>query len=227
MRICILTLFPEVVEPYLGASILGRAREAGIAEYETVNFRDFADNRHRKVDDRPYGGGPGMVLACDPIFRAVESVEARWGCPANRVLLSPQGERLTQALVRELAGLANLLLIAGHYEGFDERIRDGLRPREISVGDYVLTGGELPALILADAVTRLLPGALGHEDGAALESFSGARLDYPHYTRPREYRGMSVPDVLISGHHAEIEAWRAAEALEKTRARRPDLLDRV
>lgn len=224
MRIDILTLFPEVFEPLLGSSIIGRARSAGIVQIRTTNFRDFATNTHRSVDDRPFGGGPGMVLMCGPLFEAVEKVEREDPTPATRILLSPQGERFNQTMARELAGRERLLLICGHYEGFDERIRLGLRPREISIGDYVLTGGEPAAMVVMDAVIRLLPGALGDDESNVDESFSHGRLEYPQYTRPREFRGMAVPEVLVSGNHAEIERWREEQALLRTRERRPDLL---
>lgn len=238
MQIDVLTLFPEACEPFFSSSILGRAQSAGLVTIRCRNIRDFATDPHRKVDDRPFGGGPGMVMMCQPIFDAVEAI----GGDANDrtlVLLTPQGERLTQGLVAELAASDRLLLIAGHYEGFDERIRLGLSPREVSVGDFVLSGGEAAAMIVVDAVVRLIPGALGDESSAADESFSlnetaarldepsaasGALLEYPQFTRPREFRGMEVPEVLVSGDHPEIRRWRARQALRRTRDRRPDLL---
>ncbi|HSW44861.1 MAG TPA: tRNA (guanosine(37)-N1)-methyltransferase TrmD [Phycisphaerae bacterium] len=225
MRIDVLTLFPEVIEPFCGSSIIGRAQRAGLVAIRTTNIRDFATDRHKSVDDRPFGGGPGMVMMCPPLFDAVEKVESEDATPATRVLLCPQGERFTQAMARELAGVPRLLIICGHYEGFDERIRLGLRPREISIGDYVLSGGEAAATVLIDAVVRLLPGALGDEESTTEESFSAGLLEYPHYTRPREFRGMPVPEVLLSGDHAKIEAWRKAEAMKRTRDRRPDLFE--
>ena len=232
MRIDVLTLFPEACEPFFAASILGRAQKCGIVTVACHNIRDFSDDPHRKVDDRPFGGGPGMVMMCQPVFDAVGAVEKLDPRPATRILLCPQGRRLDQRLVEELARADRLLLIAGHYEGFDERIRLGLQPVEVSVGDYVLSGGESAAMVLVDSIVRLLPGALGHEESARQESFakpSGGNdqatcLEYPQYTRPREFRGMSVPDVLVGGDHARIDRWRAAEALERTRQRRPDLL---
>lgn len=242
MRIDVLTLFPEVCKPFFDGSILGRARRAGGVTIACHNFRDFTTDTHRKVDDRPFGGGPGMVLMCQPVFDAVEAVEKLDPLPATRVLLTPQGERLSQNMVRRLVELPRLLLIAGHYEGFDERIRIGLSPLEISIGDYVLSGGEAAAMVLTDAVVRLLPGALGDETSAHEESFSSwpldpanqnesddmassaALLEYPQYTRPRDYKGMSVPEVLMSGDHAKIKAWRREEALRRTRMRRPDLI---
>jgi len=188
-----------------------------------TNIRDFATDRHRSVDDRPFGGGPGMVMMCPPLFDAVEKIERDDPTPAERLLLSPQGEPLTQDMARELSGLPRLLVICGHYEGFDERIRLGLRPREISIGDYVLSGGEAGALVLVDAVVRLLPGALGDEESVEHESFSEGLLEYPHYTRPREFRDMAVPEVLLSGDHARIEQWRQEQARQRTQERRPDL----
>lgn len=231
LRIDILTLFPEMFEPVLSASITGRARTAGLVDWRITDIRRFADNKHQKVDDRPFGGGPGMVMMCQPLWSAVSSVESEDPRPATRVLLTPQGERLTQSVVEDLARSPRLLLIAGHYEGVDERVIERLRPREVSVGDYVLSGGEIPAMLLTDAVVRLVPGVLGHEDSAAEDSFSrrgpkGERLlDCPHYTRPRVWEGMEVPEVLMSGDHGKVDAWRLERMIERTRARRPDLLD--
>lgn len=224
MRIDVLTLFPEVFEPFLRASIVGRAVERGIVTVRCINFREFAADRHKSVDDRPFGGGPGMVLMCQPVFDAVERLEADQPALPVRVLLTPQGERLRQSVVAELAGEPWVVLICGHYEGFDERIREGLAAREISIGDYVLSGGEPAAMVVIDAMVRLLPGALGDEASPADESFSAGLLEYPQYTRPREYRGMSVPPVLLSGDHAKIAEWRQQQAKERTRQRRPDLL---
>jgi tRNA (guanine37-N1)-methyltransferase len=224
VRIDVLTLFPEAIEPFCGSSIIGRAQRAGIVTVRTTNIRDFATDRHKSVDDRPFGGGPGMVMMCPPLFDAVAKVESEDPAPATRILLCPQGEPFTQATARELASMPRLLLICGHYEGFDERIRAGLKPREISIGDYILSGGEAAAMVVIDAVVRLLPGALGDEQSATEESFSSGLLEYPHYTRPREFRGMAVPEVLLSGDHAKIEQWRRDESLRRTRERRPDLL---
>lgn len=232
MRIDVLTIFPEVFEPVLSASIPGRAREAGLVEWHVTDIRRYADNKHKKVDDRPFGGGPGMVMMCQPLWDAAADVERQDDRPATRVLLTPQGAPLTQRVVEELAREERLLLIAGHYEGIDERVVERLRPREISVGDYVLSGGEIPAMLLIDAVVRLIPGALGHEGSAGEDSFSafggeGRRLlDCPHYTRPQEWEGMRVPDVLISGDHARVDEWRHEQRLTRTRERRPDLLDK-
>jgi len=230
MRIDILTLFPEVFEPVLGASITGRARTAGLVEWHPTDIRDFADNKHKKVDDRPFGGGPGMVMMCQPLWDCVQHVEARDPRTATRILMTPQGEPLTQRIVEELAALPRILIIAGHYEGIDERVIERLAPREISVGDFVLSGGEIPAMALIDAVVRLLPGALGHEGSAASDSFSpagphGVRLlDCPHYTRPRVWEGMEAPDILLSGDHPKVDAWRLRQQIDRTRQRRPDLL---
>jgi tRNA (guanine37-N1)-methyltransferase len=230
LRIDILTLFPDLFEPVLGESITGRARAAGLVEWHATNIRDFADNKHKKVDDRPFGGGPGMVMMCQPVWDAVVAVEAQDPRVATRILLTPQGRPLTQPLVEDLAKRERLLLIAGHYEGLDERVVEELAPIEISVGDFVLSGGEIPALALIDAVVRLLPGALGHEDSAAEDSFmpagdEGLRLlDCPHYTRPREWNGKPVPEVLMSGDHGKVDRWRLDQKLARTRERRPDLL---
>lgn len=225
MRIDVLTLFPEALQPFFAASILGRAQAAGLVTVACTNIRDYARGVRRSVDDRPFGGGPGMVMMCGPLFGAVEAVEAEDAAPATRILLTPQGERFDQRMARELAGLPRLLLICGHYEGFDERIRIGLQPREVSIGDFVLSGGEAAAMAIVDAVVRLLPGALGDEQSAHEESFSGGLLEYPQYTRPREFRGLTVPEILLSGDHARIEQWRREEALRRTKDRRPDLLE--
>lgn len=225
MRIDVLTLFPEMLEPFFTVSIVGRARRSGVVEIVSTQLRDFATDKHKSVDDKPFGGGPGMVLMCGPMFDAVEHVEALDSRPATRVLLTPQGERLTQRVVRELAAMPRLLVICGHYEGFDERIIEGLRPREISIGDYVLSGGEPAVAVLVDAVVRLLPGALGGEGATESESFTESRLEYPQYTRPREFRGMTVPDVLLSGDHRKIDEWRRQQAEARTNTRRPDLME--
>lgn len=225
MRIFVLTLFPEALEPFFSTSIIGRAVAAGIVSIECVNYRDFTHDRHRSVDDRPFGGGPGMVLMCGPVFEAIESVEANTDLKPQRVMLTPQGQRLTQSMVEELARLDSLLILCGHYEGFDERIRVGADVRELSIGDYVTSGGEPAAMVLIDAVVRLLPGALGDAASAACDSFSNGLLEYPQYTRPREFRGMTVPEVLLSGDHGRIEKWRKQQAQHRTETRRPDLTD--
>ncbi len=231
MRFDILSLFPEMFPGVLDASILGRAFQGGFASYHLHNIRDFADNKHAKVDDRPFGGGPGMVMMCQPLHDCVLAVEKMDETPATRILLTPQGEVLKQERIEELATRPRLLIIAGHYEGVDERVIDELAPLEISVGDFVLSGGELPAMILIDAVVRLLPGALGHEDSAAEDSFSerdsaGRRLlDCPHYTRPQVWKDRAVPEVLLSGDHGAVEQWRMKQMIERTSQRRPDLLN--
>ena len=223
LRIDILTLFPEMFVPILGTSIPKRAAEKGLVEYHLTNFRDFASDSHQSVDDKPFGGGPGMVLMCQTLFDAVESVERQDSRPATRVLLTPQGRRFDQATAGELAKCERLLLIAGHYEGFDQRIIDGLGPMELSIGDYVLSGGELAAMVIVDSVVRLLPGVLGAADGAADETFADGLIEHPQYTRPRDFRGMTVPDVLLSGNHAAIAQWRLQQRMERTQLRRPDL----
>lgn len=223
LRIDILTLFPDMFAPVLNTSIPKRAAEKGLVSYHLTNIRDFATDAHKSVDDKPFGGGPGMVMMCQTLFDAVEAVEQQDPRPTTRVVLTPQGRLFNQALASELAGQQRLLLIAGHYEGLDERVLDGLKPMEISIGDYVLSGGELPAMVLIDAVVRLLPGALGAEHGAADESFAHGLLEYPQYTRPREFRGMKVPDVLLSGNHKVIDQWRFEQRKLRTQRRRPDL----
>lgn len=227
MRIDVLTLFPEVLEPFLASSIVGRAVNADLARIQCVNFRQFAKDHHRTVDDRPFGGGPGMVLMCEPVFDAIEHVEGRQDGVPLRILLTPQGEKLTQPIVEELAQAPWLVMLCGHYEGFDERIRSGLGTREISIGDYVLSGGEPAAMVLIDAIVRLLPGALGHEEATAEETFAENLLEYPQYTRPREFRGMSVPEILLSGDHGKIARWRREQRVQRTLQRRPDLMDRM
>ncbi|MEE8458455.1 MAG: tRNA (guanosine(37)-N1)-methyltransferase TrmD [Phycisphaerales bacterium] len=230
LRIDILTLFPEALTGALGCSILSRAAKAGAAGYHLHNVRDWTHDKHRTVDDRPFGGGPGMVMMCQPLHDAIVAVEAMDDRPASRILLSPQGVPLDQACVESLAKHPRLLLIAGHYEGIDERVIEAMQLREISVGDYVLSGGEIPALLLVDAVVRLLPGVLGHEDSAAEDSFAargpaGERLlEGPQYTRPRDWDGRFVPDVLVSGDHKAVREWRMRMMLDRTRRRRPDLL---
>jgi len=225
MRIDILSLFPEMFAGVCGESIVKRAREKGLLEIVLTDIRDYATDKHRSVDDRPYGGGPGMLMMCGPVFAAVEDVQARSGAVDEIILLTPQGERFDQKLARELASKNRIMLIAGHYEGFDERIRMGLATKEVSIGDYVLSGGELPAMVIADAVARLLPGVLGDDESCVEESFSDARLEYPQYTRPANFRGMTVPEVLLSGHHKKLEQWRKERALARTKERRPDLLE--
>ncbi|MGG1661456.1 tRNA (guanosine(37)-N1)-methyltransferase TrmD [Brevibacillus sp. NRS-1366] len=227
MRIDILTLFPEMVTPVLSSSILGKASEKEIADFHVHNFRDFSESKHGTVDDTPYGGGGGMVLKPEPLFRAVESMATDKDKKPRVILMCPQGVPYHQKLAEELAKEEHLVFICGHYEGYDERIREHLVTDEISIGDYVLTGGELAAMVVIDSVVRLQPGALGNQTSAVEDSFSTGLLEYPHYTRPAEYRGWKVPDVLLSGHHANIETWRLKESLRRTSERRPDLLDKL
>lgn len=227
MKIDVLTLFPPMFEGVFSASILGKARDKGIVELNTVNFRDFANNKHNRVDDYPYGGGGGMVLKAEPIFSAVESLwdPTQTAAPKPRIILMcPQGEPFSQRKAEELAQEQHLIFICGHYEGYDERIREHLVTDELSIGDYVLTGGELPAMAVIDSVVRLLPGVLGNETSAVTDSFSTGLLEYPHYTRPVQFRDWLVPDILISGHHANIEQWRREQAILRTWAKRPELL---
>ncbi len=227
MKCDILTLFPDIINAYLKESILKRAQERGLLKVRVYNIRDFAEGRHRQVDDYPFGGGPGMVLKPEPIFKAVESIK-KDGIPRRVILLTPQGEPFSQAKAVELSKEERgLVFICGRYEGIDERVRECLVDDEISIGDYVLTGGELAALAIIDASARLIPEALGDEKSKEEESFSWGLLDYPHYTRPREYEGMNVPEVLISGNHREIWLWRRKEALRKTINVRADLLKRI
>ena len=224
MRIDILTIFPGIIQGPVRESLLGRAIEDGLVDVRVHDIRDFTRDTHRQVDDESYGGGPGMVLKPEPVFAAAESLGAG---DRRTLLLSPAGRRLDQALVRELAAEPWLVLIAGRYEGVDERVVQGLPAEEVSIGDYVLSGGEIPALVVVEAVTRLLPGVIGREESHERDSFgTDGLLDHPHYTRPAEFRGMEVPEVLLSGNHAEIDRWRREAALEKTRRNRPDLLER-
>jgi tRNA (guanine37-N1)-methyltransferase len=209
-----------------GSSILKHAQESGAVTYQVVDFRDYADNKHRKVDDYPYGGGAGMVLRAQPFFDAVEDLQRQTQSKPRVILLCPQGERYTQQKAEEFAREDHLILLCGHYEGYDERVRNHLVTDEISIGDFVLTGGELGAMVIADSVTRLLPGVLGNDQSAITDSFSTGLLEHPHYTRPAEFRGMKVPDVLLSGHHKNIDDWRHRESLRRTWERRPDLLEK-
>ncbi|MGH2723311.1 MAG: tRNA (guanosine(37)-N1)-methyltransferase TrmD [Actinomycetota bacterium] len=221
MRVDILTIFPGIFESPLRESLLGRAIERGIVDVRVRDIRDHATDPHRQVDDEPFGGGPGMVMKPEPIWGAVEALGMG---PKRIVLLSPAGRRLDQALVRELAAEPWLVLVCGRYEGVDERVAEGLPAEEVSIGDYVLSGGEVPALVVLEAVTRLIPGVVGKEESLAAESFEDGLLDHPHYTRPREFRGMAVPEVLLSGDHGKIAGWRRRAAREKTKRNRPDLL---
>ena len=221
MKIDVLTLFPAMFAGPLDESIIKRARESGRLDLTTHNLRDYAHDRHRTVDDRPFGGGPGMLLKPEPLFEAVEGLAREH---TRVILLSPAGRKFSQAIARELAGFEHLLLVSGHYEGFDERVREQLADDELSIGDYVLTNGALPAMVIIDAVTRLLPGVLGDDESADEESFSQGLLEYPQFTRPAEFRGLKVPEVLLSGNHAAIAKWRAEQARLRTKERRPDLL---
>jgi len=222
MKIDVLTLFPGMFPGPLDESIIKRACESGRLRLGIHDLRDYAHDRHRKVDDRPFGGGPGMLMKPEPLFEAVEALR---GDTARVILTSPAGRPFRQEIARELAGEAHLLLVCGSYEGFDERVRESLADDELSIGDYVLTNGALPAMVLIDAVTRLLPGVLGDDESALDESFSERLLEYPQYTRPAEFRGMSVPEVLLSGDHAAIEQWRREQSRDRTAQRRPDLLE--
>ncbi|MBN1787737.1 MAG: tRNA (guanosine(37)-N1)-methyltransferase TrmD [Sedimentisphaerales bacterium] len=224
MRIDILTLFAEMFDSPLAFSIIKRAQNSGIVEIVLSNIRDFATDSYKKVDDKPYGGGPGQVMMPQPLLDCLENVKAQDKRKPRVLLLSPQGRKFDQKLAAELAAEERLILISGRYEGFDERIRLASGAEEVSIGDYVLSGGELPAMVIIDAVVRLLPGALGDEDSAANDSFSNGLLEYPQYTRPEDYKGMKVPDILLSGNHEKINEWRKQQALEKTKKNRPDLL---
>jgi tRNA (guanine37-N1)-methyltransferase len=227
MRIDIISLFPEMFAGPLGHSIIKRALDAGLLAIGVVNPRDFTFDKHRIVDDYPFGGGSGMVMKPDPLFLAVESLTGGDAGKRRVVLLCPGGGRFDQAKAKELAAYDHLILICGHYEGVDERVKEHLADEAISIGDYVLTGGELPAMVITDAVARLIPGVLGAADAAAQDSFASGLLEYPQYTRPREFRGWEVPEVLVSGDHAKIARWRRKESLRRTLERRPDLLDEI
>ncbi len=228
MRFDCITTLPEVVEAYASASVLGRACDKGIIEINAVNLRDYTEDKHKTTDDEPYGGGPGMVMKCEPVFRAVESLagmEAR--ARPKVVLMTPQGRTFNQDIARQYAREPWIIMICGRYEGVDERIRESLVDDEISIGDYVITGGEIAAMIVFDAVARLVPGVLGDETSAESESFISGLLEYGHYTRPYDFRGMKVPEVLTSGNHKEIEKWRRRESLRRTFLRRPDLIEKT
>ncbi|MDQ1003749.1 tRNA (guanine37-N1)-methyltransferase [Neobacillus niacini] len=228
MKIDVLTLFPEMFSGVLGHSILHKAAEKGAVQYNVVNFRDFADNKHQTVDDYPYGGGAGMVLKTQPLFDAVAALKEQVEGNRTRViLLCPQGKRYDQKIAEELAKEDHLIFVCGHYEGYDERIREHVVTDEISIGDYVLTGGELGAMVVIDSVVRLLPEVLGNQESHMKDSFSTGLLEHPHYTRPSDFRGMKVPEVLLQGNHKLIEEWRNKEALRRTFLRRPDLLEKI
>jgi tRNA (guanine37-N1)-methyltransferase len=221
MRFDVLTLFPEMFASYLGQGLLKLAIERGLVDVRLWNFRDWATDKRKSVDDRPFGGGPGMLIACPPVFECIEAVQADGPEPGQLVLLTPQGRRLDQQLVTELSQFPRLLLLCGRYEGFDERIIEGLQPLEVSAGDFIANGGEVPAMLVIDTVIRLIPGVLGDETSSKYESFAEAGLiEYPQYTRPRSFRGMDVPEVLLSGNHEEIARWREEQSLLRTRRRR-------
>lgn len=219
MKITVLTLFPEMIEPIINASILKRAKENDLVDFEIVNFRDFSTNKHQTVDDTPYGGGSGMVLSVEPIYHALNSLNK----PNHKILLSPQGKTFNQKKAKELLGYEHLVFVCGHYEGFDERVREFI-DEEVSLGDFVMTGGEIAAMAMIDAIARLIPGVLGSKESYEKDSFYDDYLDYPQYTKPREFKGLKVPDVLLSGNHQKIEEWRKKQQEERTRERRPDLL---
>lgn len=227
MQIDILTLFPDMFPGVLNSSILNRAREKEKFNYNLINFREYAANKHEKVDDYPYGGGAGMVLTAQPIFDTVEAITKNKQTKPRIILMCPQGEPYNQKKAEELAQEDHLIFICGHYEGYDERIREHLVTDEISIGDYVLTGGELGAMVVIDSIVRLLPDVLGNEQSAPEDSFSTGLLEHPHYTRPADFRGMTVPDVLLSGNHANIETWRRQQSLQRTYERRPELLEKT
>jgi len=225
MRIDVLTLFPAMFQGFVSESIIGKAIDKSAVSVNLINFRDYAHNKHSTVDDYPYGGGGGMVLKPEPVFTAIEALVSEASRSKPRIILMcPQGTPYTQEIAEHLAEEEHLVFICGHYEGYDERIREHLVTDELSIGDYVLTGGELPAMVVIDSVVRLLPGVLGNETSAVTDSFSTGLLEHPHYTRPAEFRGWKVPDVLLSGHHGHIDAWRHRESLRRTWLRRPELL---
>jgi len=226
MRIDVLTLFPEMFENVLNCSILRIAREKALVQYNLFNIRDYAENR-RCVDDRPYGGGAGMVMKPEPVFNTVETIEQQAGPCRKKILLTPQGVKFNQQIARELSRESYLMLICGHYEGVDERIRLGLDVFELSIGDYVMSGGEIPAMVVIDAVVRLIPGVLGDSESVVNESFADTLLEYPQYTRPAEYRGMKVPEILISGNHQKIKEWQRENAVKRTIEKRPDILKKI
>lgn len=223
MKIDILTLFPEMFTGVLGSSILKKAQDKEAVSFDLINFRDYSTNKHKTVDDYPYGGGNGMVLKPEPIFNAIESIKNFE--KARTIMLTPQGKPYDQKMAEELAKENHLIFICGHYEGFDERVREHLVTDEISIGDYILTGGEIASMAIIDSIVRLLPGVLGNDESADTDSFSTGLLEYPQYTRPQDYRGLKVPETLLSGHHENIEKWRKSESLKRTIERRPDLIN--
>ncbi|MGR3177108.1 MAG: tRNA (guanosine(37)-N1)-methyltransferase TrmD [Candidatus Anammoxibacter sp.] len=227
MLIDILTLFPEMFEKVLNTSILRIAQEKSLVKFNVHNIRDYSKDKHKCVDDKPYGGGPGMVLKPEPVFNAVEAIEkqsTQTDAETTKILLTPQGVKFNQEIAKDIASKKHLIIICGHYEGFDERIRVGLNVYELSIGDYILSGGELPAMVVIDSVVRLVPNVLGSKDSTLIESFENGLLEHPHYTRPREFRNMRVPDTLVSGNHKKIKDWQHDQSVKRTRERRPDLL---
>ena len=224
MRFHVLTLFPDMIEQGLSASVTGRALERGLIQLDTVNIRDYSTDKHKHVDDTPYGGGAGMVMQPDPIWRAYDALTHDMETKPRLIYVTPQGRTFDQAMAEELAGQDDLIFLCGHYEGVDERILEEIVTDYVSIGDYVLTGGELPAMVMIDAVSRLVPGVLGNQESAEHESFQEHLLEHPHYTRPVEFHGKKVPEVLLSGHHANIDKWRRQQSLKRTLERRPDLL---
>jgi tRNA (guanine37-N1)-methyltransferase len=227
MRFDVLTLFPEMFSGYVGQSLLKLAIQNGLVDVKTWNYRDWARGKRKSVDDKPFGGGPGMLLACEPVYDCVEAVQADAGEPGQLIMMTPQGRKLDHKLVTELASdHKRLILLCGRYEGFDERIRQGLKPMEVSVGDFICNGGEVPAMLIIDTVIRMIPGVLGDETSSRYDSFAEkGLLEHPQYTRPREFRGMSVPDVLLSGNHKEIAQWEEEQSLKATQERRKDIFD--
>ena len=227
MRIDILTLFPDMCDTVMSESIIGRARKNGKVQINCIDIRNYTQDKHRRVDDKPYGGGMGMVMAAQPIYDCFQSLCGELGCRPHLIYLTPQGRTLTQERIKQLSKLDNIALLCGHYEGIDERVIEALEPEEISVGDYVLTGGELPALIVADAVSRMLSGVLSDDECFQEESHYNSLLEYPQYTHPAEWQGRQVPEILLSGNHAKVDKWRREQSLKRTASRRPDLLERA
>ena len=225
MRIDVITIFPKMFEPVLGEAMIMRAQRKGAVKICVHDLRDYTLDKHRKVDDKPFGGGSGMVLCPEPIFRAVEAIKKQTRSKSAKVvLMCPQGRKMDQAIAKKISKYKNIIIICGRYEGIDERVRQSLADEEISIGDYILTGGELPAMVLIDCITRLVPGVLGDKNSLKFESFEGNLLEYPHYTRPADFRGLTVPGVLLSGDHRKIESWRKKQSQDRTRGRRPDML---
>lgn len=225
LRIDFVTIFPRMFDPLLVEGVIARGLKAGLLEIRVWDLRDFASDRHRSTDDEAYGGGPGMVMLAEPVFRCVDAIRAEGGEPSHLVMTTPQGRLFTQQVAKELAAVGRLTILCGRYEGFDERVHQALAPDEISVGDFVVSGGELPAMLIADAVGRMVEGVVGNTGSVEEDSFFRGLLDYPHYTRPEEVRGLRIPDVLLSGHHEKIRKWRKEQSLRRTRVKRPDLIE--